>query len=266
MSKKYVHGYDDVEQERLHLQAGVLEKMTYENLDFSGIEHLLEMGCGTGGQTEILLRRYPYLKITSVDYSEEQLIAANRNLSHISHKVNFILGDITQLSFEDASFDGVFICWVLEHTTNPLAVLKEAYRLLKPGGKIFITEVHNDSFKTFPRKEYAHAYMEAFNELQIEMGGDPHIGIKLGYHLDQAGFTNIRKQSLHQLHDNSDQNAKANFVTYFKNLYLSAAEELIKCGKIDNDLLQNMIADFEELINEGNGIYYYSPIQAVAEK
>ncbi len=267
MKEKYVHGYTEKEQERLHKQASILSEMTYENLDFSGIHTLLELGCGTGGQTEIILQKAPHIQqITAVDISSVQLQKAKQNLAHLDHKINFIQASATNTKLPSNSFDAIFICWLLEHVPNPQAVVNEAFRLLKPNGKIFITEVHNESLKTFPKKENVQKYMQIFNDFQYNLGGDPNIGIKLGTLTYKAGFKNIEKRSLHQLHDHSNKKAKEIIVNYFMNLYLSAADSLLSHNKISNTDIEGMKSEFTDLINDENGVYYYSPIQLTAVK
>ena len=75
-SEGYVHGYSSIEQERLKYQARFTEQSIYGSLDLSDISSLLEVGVGVGAQSEILLRRFPNIKITGIDQSTTQLNAA----------------------------------------------------------------------------------------------------------------------------------------------------------------------------------------------
>jgi len=104
----YLHGFSPEEQERLYQQARFLESKIYETVDFSKAKTLLEIGCGVGAQTEILLERFPSLYIQGVDASPIQLEKAKERLStQIKEKrVTLTLGDATHLSFPDNSFDG----------------------------------------------------------------------------------------------------------------------------------------------------------------
>ncbi|QGT99248.1 hypothetical protein SYNTR_0655 [Candidatus Syntrophocurvum alkaliphilum] len=68
-----------------------------------------------------------------------EIPTVNELLSKESYKVNFIQGSIENLPYENEFFDIVNCLDVLEHTYNPEKVLKEFSRVLKPGGKIFIT-------------------------------------------------------------------------------------------------------------------------------
>ncbi|KMN47177.1 methyltransferase, partial [Chromobacterium violaceum] len=69
----YIHGFSAAEQARLVRQARFSEAMVYRDVDFSGVQKLLEVGCGVGAQTEILLRRFPDVGITGLDFSQRQL-------------------------------------------------------------------------------------------------------------------------------------------------------------------------------------------------
>ncbi len=71
---KYLHGYDTEEQDRLYRQARFLEQIVYDGVDLSMVKHLLEVGTGVGAQSEILLRRFPDLKLTGIDFSKDQLV------------------------------------------------------------------------------------------------------------------------------------------------------------------------------------------------
>ena len=79
----YLHGFSSVEQARLMKQARLLENTIFGNIDYTGVQRLLEVGSGVGAQTEILLRRFPELHVTCVDLNEAQLTAASHNLSLI---------------------------------------------------------------------------------------------------------------------------------------------------------------------------------------
>ncbi len=57
-NNKYLHGYEEVEQERLLEQAKVIESNIFDFIDYSDCQRLLEIGSGVGAQTEILQRRF----------------------------------------------------------------------------------------------------------------------------------------------------------------------------------------------------------------
>ena len=78
----YLHGFSNEEQNRLYEQARSMEHIVYRDLNFNEHSNLLEVGCGVGAQSEILLRRHPDLKLTGIDISSKQLNACKAHLKN----------------------------------------------------------------------------------------------------------------------------------------------------------------------------------------
>lgn len=175
----YLHGFSPAEQDRLVRQARMAEPILFHDIDYSGVRRLLEVGSGVGAQTEILLRRFPDLHVTCVDLSTGQLDAARRNLGRmpwVEGRYALQQADATDLPFEPRSFDGAFLCWVLEHVPEPARVLGEVRRVLAPGAVVYLTEVMNASFLLDPYSPNVWRYWMAFNDFQFEAGGDQLVG------------------------------------------------------------------------------------------
>lgn len=256
MADVYLHGYTIQEQERLRSQARFLEHRVFEKVDFSKVNSLLELGCGVGAQTEILLKRFSHISILAVDLNPLQIAAAHQN-----ERVQFLKGDATQLPLEAQSFDGVFICWFLEHVREPLLVLQEAKRLLKKGGVLFATEVMNSSFYLYPEKPSIKKYWEAYNELQIQLGGDPQVGGKLGNLLLQSGFSEVQTWPLFFHLDQRNPNELKEMLTYWKNLLLSGHESLVQHQKVDKSFKLLLEEEIEELKQSPDTVFIYTSIQ-----
>ncbi len=73
MTIAYLHGYSDDERARLRVQAATLARWVHRDLPFADRRRLLELGCGTGAQLELLLDAFPRLHATGVDHAEAQL-------------------------------------------------------------------------------------------------------------------------------------------------------------------------------------------------
>jgi ubiquinone/menaquinone biosynthesis C-methylase UbiE len=137
----YVHGYSEREAQRLADQAGTLAELLHHDTAYPPGARVLEAGCGTGCQSLILADHSPGAAITSVDISQASLEQARRAVEQAGHaKVRFLRADIFNLPFAEASFDHVFVCFVLEHLADPLGALKALKRMLRPGGSICVTE------------------------------------------------------------------------------------------------------------------------------
>ncbi len=102
---------------------------------------VLEVGCGTGATLRALVRRPDFKgRAVGVDQSADFIGAARKFLAGepFVDRVEFDVGDAHSLGFPDASFDIVFAHTLISHVTDPLSVLKEIVRLVKPGGKLAI--------------------------------------------------------------------------------------------------------------------------------
>ncbi|MGH8764786.1 MAG: class I SAM-dependent methyltransferase, partial [Burkholderiales bacterium] len=141
MTLAYVHGYHPRESERLLDQAGSLVDLLHSDTSYPANSKVLEAGCGVGAQTVSLARNSPLARITSVDVSAESLAAAGARVAAAGFtNVRFLQADIYALPFEAASFDHIFVCFVLEHLRRPLEALAALKKLLRPGGSITVIE------------------------------------------------------------------------------------------------------------------------------
>lgn len=266
-SAGYVHGYSSIEQERLKYQAQFTEQSIYGSLDLSSVSSLLEVGVGVGAQSEILLRRFPNLKITGIDQSPTQLAAARDYLASKSYAENrFQLKqmDATNMEFDSLMFDGAFICWVLEHVPSPERVLSEVRRVLKKGGKVYITEVMNHSFFLEPYSPNVWKYWMAMNDYQHEMTGDPFVGAKLGNLLLAQGFQEIKTQVKTWHFDNRHPDQRKRYIEFWTQILLSAKDQLLKANYIDQDVLDNAQAELKAVARDPNAVFYFSFMQAEA--
>ncbi|HVK97002.1 MAG TPA: class I SAM-dependent methyltransferase [Flavisolibacter sp.] len=133
--------YDNNVNKTRDLEAIALRK-TLEDAHFNSC---LEIGCGTGKNTEWLLRKAE--SITSVDFSFEMLQKAREKIT--SSKVKFIQADIMkEWSFCNGKYDLMVFSLVLEHIENLAQIFCEASKYLSDNGKIYIGELH-------PFKQYS---------------------------------------------------------------------------------------------------------------
>lgn len=102
---------------------------------------VLDIGCGTGLAARAIARRSGFSgSVTGVDLSEHLVAAASRLVREegLAARATFHTGDVRRLRFAEDSFDAVVAHTLLSHVENPLSVLKEAARVVKPGGSIGI--------------------------------------------------------------------------------------------------------------------------------
>jgi ubiquinone/menaquinone biosynthesis C-methylase UbiE len=112
-----------------------------ELIDLSGDAAVLDLGCGTGVVARALAARRGFAgTVTGVDQSPEFIAAAERLAAHdgVGDRVRFVVGDAHQLGFPASSFDAVVAHTLVSHVRDPLVVLAEAARVVRPGGSVAI--------------------------------------------------------------------------------------------------------------------------------
>jgi ubiquinone/menaquinone biosynthesis C-methylase UbiE len=155
--------YDTNENKTRDLEAKALRDVL-STISFTTV---LEIGCGTGKNTEWLLQKAE--QITAVDLSEEMLSKAKQKIQ--SDKVEFIKADInSDWNFTQKTFDLVSFSLVLEHIENLDHVFKEVHKKLDEAGYVYIGELH-------PFKQYtgSKARFETEEGLQIVQCYNHHI-------------------------------------------------------------------------------------------
>jgi hypothetical protein len=145
-------------------------------------------------------------------------------------------------------------------------VLQQAFKHLKSESPIVCTEVMNFSLYTYPSFPILEKYWKSLNELQEKFGGDPHVGMKLGAYLKDAGFENIRTFPLPSHLDKTDPKHKKEFLVYWKSLFASAFPEMRKANVCAEEEFQEVLKCFDVLLEKDDSILYYSPMRAVAFK
>lgn len=266
-TRGYVHGFTRDEQGRLYRQARFLEHRVHEGLPLRRSKNMIEVGCGVGAQTDILLRRHPDLHVTGVDASQPNLERARKHLATLpwaTGRAKFVQDDAGSMQFAADSFDSAFLCWILEHVADPLLVLSETRRVLRPGAPIVVTEVLNATFFLEPYSPNTLNYWMAFNDHQLELGGDPFVGAKLGNLLQAVGYRDIESE-VKPIHlDNRCPGERAEFIAYWTELLLSGAPGLHKAGKVSAALVADMKAELQEVAHSPNSVFFYCFVQARA--
>ena len=112
--------------------------VVFDLLDLKIGERVLEIGCGDGNYTRIAAERTGFA--IGLDRSRPMLQAAAQRLKD-NPGLRWLQGDGARLPFRDATFDLVLIVTVLCFAKDPQAIAKEAFRVLRPGGRVVLGEL-----------------------------------------------------------------------------------------------------------------------------
>ena len=135
----------------LFLDEARFDKMLQELLNHIGSRRqgkLLEIGCGYGAMLIYGIQKYD-LDVWGIEPARKDggRCETAQRLMHLNNLSPRILcGFGERLPFSDQTFDVVYSFQVLEHVQNPFQVLQEAWRVLKPGGMLYINAPNYNTF------------------------------------------------------------------------------------------------------------------------
>ena len=187
----YVHGYGTPEQERLVEQAEHWRhRLIRDGTQLEPGTRLLEVGCGVGAVLAVLGQEFPGVRLTGVDIEPKQLDYARGHLKRAGVEANLLQADALELPFGDESFDHVWMMWFLEHVADPPAVLREARRVLVPGGAITAIEVDYSTCRAEPSTPALEALFRAMVQGMAASGWSD-AGTRLPGWLREVGFREV---------------------------------------------------------------------------
>jgi demethylmenaquinone methyltransferase/2-methoxy-6-polyprenyl-1,4-benzoquinol methylase len=124
-------------------------------------QRLLDVAGGTGDVSFRFLKRAPGARAVVLDMTESMLVAGRKRAEaeQMAESLNWVTGDAMALPFEDNQFDVYTISFGIRNVTRIEDALSEAYRVLKPGGRLMVLE-----FSQLPNPAMQKAYdLYSFN-------------------------------------------------------------------------------------------------------
>jgi len=175
-----------------------------------GGQLLLDVAGGTGDISFRFLKRARNAHATVLDLTEPMLAEGRKRAATagISGQLDWVVGDAMALPFEDQTFDVYTISFGIRNVTNPKKALAEAYRVLKPGGRIMVLEfshIPNDllqwcydkySFNVIPRLGQIIARDRSIYQYLVESIRNFPNQEKFLNLVNEAGFENTKYRNL----------------------------------------------------------------------
>lgn len=158
------HGFWDDGAKNIH-QASLSEnEFVAKKAKISVGKKILDAGCGVGGTAIYLAKKYG-VTVTGITLNQAQVEEGNKNAQRngVEEKVVIEQGDYTKTGFKNGTFDVVYAIESVSHSPTKTAFVKEAYRVLKPGGVLVVSDGY---LKRIPKsrieKKLMKEYCEAF--------------------------------------------------------------------------------------------------------
>ena len=160
---------------------------------------LLDCGCGPGTVTLGFAGIVAPGSAVGTDIEPSQMAlatktAAQRNVSN----VRFEAASIYELPFEDSSFDAIFMSALIGNLREPTRGLREAHRVLKPGGVIGVKEFDHGGDIVYPNETAMAKYDELYRRLRAEYGHNGESGRMIGALLLEAGFSDLNMSATYE--------------------------------------------------------------------
>ncbi|MFP6720568.1 MAG: methyltransferase domain-containing protein [Candidatus Poribacteria bacterium] len=111
----------------------------FSEIDLTPGAKVLDIGSGLGGSAFFIEENYA-AKVTGIDLSSNMIQLSNQRASYRNSKVQFILGDCTQMEFEPESFNLIYSRDSLLHVQDKTTLFQKIKDWLKPSGKVLITD------------------------------------------------------------------------------------------------------------------------------
>jgi ubiquinone/menaquinone biosynthesis C-methylase UbiE len=104
--------------------------------------HALEIGCGRGVGTELILELFRAGKVDAFDLDPAMVALSARRLAPRRRRVRLWVGSVTEIPAASGSYDAVMDFGIIHHVPDWRGALAEVYRVLRPGGRFYVEEIY----------------------------------------------------------------------------------------------------------------------------
>jgi ubiquinone/menaquinone biosynthesis C-methylase UbiE len=153
---------------------------------------ILDLGCGPGSITVGLARYVAPSGVIGVDRAPEALDHARQHAAEAQlGNVVFQQADVYELPFDDGAFHVVYAHQLLQHLADPVAALREAFRVLRPGGYVAVRDADYGTMTHHPHDPVIDRWLEMYHAVARANGGEPDAGRRVMEWVQAAGYVHV---------------------------------------------------------------------------
>ena len=181
---------------------------------------MADICCGIGDFAVLAQKEFRPSRILALDHSRSSLDYARK----VAHEfgitdIEYVYGDASEMVIEDGQFDFVTCRHSLQIFDKPDLILRELYRICKPGGRVYITNEKNSHCLGEPRSESIQWTYTEVAKLFADFRMDVELGPKSRRYLADAGFEDIKVDSFMVTNLDGDPQDFADMIQAWENVY-----------------------------------------------
>ncbi|TIP80559.1 MAG: methyltransferase domain-containing protein [Mesorhizobium sp.] len=190
---------------------------------------MADICCGIGDFAVLVQKEFQPSRIVALDHSRSSLAYARNVAAEFDIKgIEYTYGDASEMLLEENQFDLVTCRHSLQVFNKPELILRELFRICKPGGRVYITNEKNSHCLGEPRADSIQWTYNEVAKLWAHFQMDIELGPKSKRYLIEAGLEDIRVESFMVTNHDGDPQDFADVVAAWENVY--AGEMATKRG------------------------------------
>ena len=262
-SSVYIHGSAPEEQARLSELNQLMNEAALRELAIPVGISILDVGSGLGQLTRAMARatgRGP--KVVGLERDPLQLSKARTLADEAgeSSLIEFRQGDATDLPMaatEWGAFDLAHARFILEHVTDPLAVVRQMAQTIRRGGRVVLQDDDHDVLRLWPEPGGFVAVWQAYIESYRRVGNDPFVGRRLVELLLQGGLRPLRNIWIFF----GSCAGQQNFMGLAENLILilrGAMKSIVDRELVSTEAFEDALAQLDQWKSRSDAAFWYA--------
>ena len=265
--EEYVHAYNSAHATKMVQQRNATTHAAFFLPYLQAGMSLLDCGCGPGTITTGLARAVAPGQTIGVDSAPEQVELAKANAASAGvTNIQFEVNDVYALPYPENSFDAVYAHALVGHLHDPVAALREMWRVLKPGGIIGIRDSDFAGFLLAPTDPLIDDGFSLYIRFRQDNGGDPYNGRRLREYVRRAGFVQTRASAAYECWGTEEETGYIVDVLLAELAGPRVTEHAVKQGWADREHFQQIAAALKRWGSHPDAFWGHSWCEAIGWK